>query len=475
MKRMILTVLCGWICAVASAYNGLAGQLDSLIRSSSFLKTSEVGVVVYDLTDNKELYNYQGEKLYRPASIEKVITAVTALGILGNDYQFQTRLAYSGTLKEGELDGNLYVVGGLDPEFMEKDLERLADAVKEAGITSLKGKLVGDVSLLDSIYWGTGWAWDDTPEPFQPYISPLMLNRGCMSVTVTPSAKGDTGTVKIFPESDFYQIDNRSVSYQPSEGVLSINRNWLENGNIIRITGSVSSPRGRTINVFDPKSFFMETFRYQLGRKGVAVDRDSIGYGETPEDARIIYTFRRPMEWVLRRALKKSDNLSAEALFRHLGIRNGKTTSHLSFEDSQQVINRFMRQSVGHTPGDYKIVDGSGVSMYNYVSPKLILAYLNYAYRHPEIFRPFYDGLPIAGVDGTLRYRMSRGKTFRNVHAKTGTVTGISSLAGYVTASNGHWLSFVIINQNVLKARKARVFQDGVCKILSEMVGESGF
>ena len=210
MKRMILTVLCGWICAVASAYNGLAGQLDSLIRSSSFLKTSEVGVVVYDLTDNKELYSYQGEKLYRPASIEKVITAVTALGILGNDYQFQTRLAYSGTLKEGELDGNLYVVGGLDPEFMEKDLERLADAVKEAGITSLKGKLVGDVSLLDSIYWGTGWAWDDTPEPFQPYISPLMLNRGCMSVTVTPSAKGDTGTVKIFPESDFYQIDNRS-------------------------------------------------------------------------------------------------------------------------------------------------------------------------------------------------------------------------------------------------------------------------
>ena len=262
MKRMILTVLCGWICAVASACNGLAGQLDSLIRSSSFLKTSEVGVVVYDLTDNKELYSYQGEKLYRPASIEKVITAVTALGILGNDYQFQTRLAYSGTLKEGELDGNLYVVGGLDPEFMEKDLERLADAVKEAGITSLKGKLVGDVSLLDSIYWGTGWAWDDTPEPFQPYISPLMLNRGCMSVTVTPSAKGDTGTVKIFPESDFYQIDNRSVSYQPSEGVLSINRNWLENGNIIRITVSVSYPRVRTINVFVPKSFFLETFLY---------------------------------------------------------------------------------------------------------------------------------------------------------------------------------------------------------------------
>ena len=80
----------------------------------------------------------------------------------------------------------------------------------------------------------------------------------------------------------------------------------------------------------------------------------------------------------------------------------------------------------------------------------------------------FYDGLPIAGMDGTLRYRMGRGSTFRNVHAKTGTVTGVCSLAGYVTAKNGHLLSFVIINQNVLKSRLARKFQDEVCELLSE-------
>lgn len=468
MKRLILLVWWGWLCVVASAYNVLTGQLDSLIRSSSFLETSEVGMVVYDLTENKEIYNYQGDKLYRPASIEKVITTVTALATLGNDYYFQTRLAYSGTLKEGVLDGDLYVIGGLDPEFMEKDMECLTRAVKEAGITSLKGKLMGDVSLMDSVYWGTGWAWDDTPEPFQPYLSPLMLNRGCVSVTVSPSVKGDAGTVHIFPESDFYHVDNRSVSYQPTAGALVINRNWLDNGNTIQITGSVSSRRGRTINVFDPKSFFMETFCYQLLHAGVMMNRDSIGYGKTPEASHLIYTFRRPMELVLKRALKKSDNLSAEALFRHLAVKNGKTDSHFSFEDSQEVVNRFMQKFIGFNPDDYKIVDGSGVSMYNYVSPKLILAYLNYAYRHPEIFRLFYDGLPIAGVDGTLRYRMSRGKTLRNVHAKTGTVTGISSLAGYVKAVNGHQFSFVIINQNVLKARKARNFQDEVCRILSE-------
>ena len=191
-------------------------------------------------------------------------------------------------------------------------------------------------------------------------------------------------------------------------------------------------------------------------------------YEEAPEDMHLVYTCRRPLEIVLRRALKKSDNLCAEALFRHLGLKNGKTESHLGFEESQQVVNRFMRNAIGFSPDNYKIVDGSGVSMYNYVSPELVLAYLNYAYRHSEFFDMFYDGLPIAGMDGTLRYRMGRGSTFRNVHAKTGTVTGVCSLAGYVTAKNGHLLSFVIINQNVLKSRLARKFQDEVCELLSE-------
>ena len=113
------------------------------------------------------------------------------------------------------------------------------------------------------------------------------------------------------------------------------------------------------------------------------------------------------------------------------------------------------------------ILSDSNISLYNYVSPDLLMAYLRYAYAHPEVFRPFYDALPVAGVDGTLSYRMRGGKAFRNVHAKTGTVTGVSSLAGYVHASNGHLLAFVIINQNVLKSREARTFQDRFCEILA--------
>ena len=96
----------------------------------------------------------------------------------------------------------------------------------------------------------------------------------------------------------------------------------------------------------------------------------------------------------------------------------------------------------------------------------MLLEYLKYAYYHAEIFQPFYESLPIAGVDGTLGYRMKKSKAYANVHAKTGTVTGVSSLAGYAKAPNGHMLAFSIINQNVMKSRVARAFQDKVCDIL---------
>ena len=127
-----------------------------------------------------------------------------------------------------------------------------------------------------------------------------------------------------------------------------------------------------------------------------------------------------------------------------------------------------MKEALGFNPEHYKIVDGSGVSLYNYVSPRLLLEYLKYAYYHREVFLPFYESLPIAGIDGTLKYRMKKTSAYRNVRAKTGSVTGVSSLAGYAKAANGHQLAFVIINQNVMKLRKAREFQDKICMILCQ-------
>ena len=111
----------------------------------------------------------------------------------------------------------------------------------------------------------------------------------------------------------------------------------------------------------------------------------------------------------------------------------------------------------------YRIADGSGLSLYNYVTPELMVRLLRYAYLKRDVIAALYPALPVAGVDGTLKKRMTKGPAFENVHAKTGTVTCVTSLAGYCTAANGHKLAFSIINQGCLRDSESRAFQDRVC------------
>ena len=174
-KYLILTVLI-WFVSQINA-QPLAQRLDSLLNDP-LLKTSEVGITVFDLTTGESLFRYQDEKLYRPASTEKIITSVTALSRLGTDYTMDTRLQYTGRIENDTLKGNLYLVGGFDPEFMDEDLDSLVEAVYRSGIRFIADTLVADVSMTDSVYWGPGWSWDDVPNSFQPYLSSLMLNRG---------------------------------------------------------------------------------------------------------------------------------------------------------------------------------------------------------------------------------------------------------------------------------------------------------
>ena len=468
MKKITLGILLCWLAGMLPAQT-LAQRLDSLLNDP-LLKTSEVGITVFDLTAGKSIFRYQDEKLYRPASTEKVITSVTALAQLGTTYTMDTQLRYTGSIENDTLKGNLYLIGGFDPEFMEADLDSLVDAIAQSGIRYIADTLVADVSMMDSIYWGPGWSWDDVPNSFQPYLSPLMLNRGCVDVLVSPTVKDSLPEVTCSPASDYYQISNQGVSHSPFAGKLKITRNWLHNGNQIQISGSVERTVTETLSIYQSEKFFFHTFINKLKERGVSLSATT--FAACPQETDSIqttplYVLRRPIQEVLKQALKESDNLCAEALFHHLA-KQYAPYKRISFEDGTDAINDFMKKNLGFNPDYYRIADGSGVSLYNYISPKLLLEYLKYAYYHAEVFHPFYDALPIAGVDGTLQYRMKKTSAFRKVHAKTGSVTGVSSLAGYAKASNRHQLAFVIINQNVMKLRQARAFQDKICHLLCQ-------
>lgn len=440
----------------------LSSRLDTLIKYQLPVG-SNVGISIYDLTDEKPLYTYQADKLSRPASTMKLLTTITALAHPDADDPFKTEVWYQGVIEQDTLKGDLYVVGGYDPEFDDEALDSLVNAVSCFPFSVISGHVYGDVSMKDSIYWGSGWAWDDTPASYQPYLSPLMLNKGLVTVTASPGERGHLASLDCVPASSYYTVTNETKSRTPAAGRFGVSRDWLQNGNNIVVKGNVEGKRTGMVNIYSSRDFFMHTFLERLQAKGIQCPVN-YAFNELQKDSLSVQIalLETAIQDVINQIMKESDNLNAEALLCRLGAQaTGK--KHISDEDGLSVIRKQIK-ALGEDPDYYKLADGCGLSNYNYISPNLLIAFLKFAYSRTDVFQKLYKALPIGGVDGTLKYRMKRGTpSYKNVHAKTGSFTAINCLAGYLRTTNGHEIAFAIMNQNVLSGAKARAFQDTVC------------
>ena len=440
----------------------LSSRLDTLIKYQLPVG-SNVGISIYDLTDEKPLYTYQADKLSRPASTMKLLTTITALAHPDADDPFKTEVWYQGVIEQDTLKGDLYVVGGYDPEFDDEALDSLVNAVSCFPFSVISGHVYGDVSMKDSIYWGSGWAWDDTPASYQPYLSPLMLNKGLVTVTASPGERGHLASLDCVPASSYYTVTNETKSRTPAAGRFGVSRDWLQNGNNIVVKGNVEGKRTGMVNIYSSRDFFMHTFLERLQAKGIQCPVN-YAFNELQKDSLSVQIdlLETAIQDVINQIMKESDNLNAEALLCRLGAQaTGK--KHISDEDGLSVIRKQIK-ALGEDPDYYKLADGCGLSNYNYISPNLLIAFLKFAYSRTDVFQKLYKALPIGCVDGTLKYRMKRGTpSYKNVHAKTGSFTAINCLAGYLRTTNGHEIAFAIMNQNVLSGAKARAFQDAVC------------
>lgn len=380
------STLCDTLCVPASLPwpQNVQERIGELLDSRMF-ETSQVGMMVYDLTADSAIF-CRGERLMlRPASTMKVLTAVSAIDRLGGSYQFRTSLCYTGTVNSGTLTGDVWCVGGFDPLFDGDDMKAFAESLRQIGVDTIRGRIVADKTMKDSGRLGEGWCWDDD----NPTLSPLLISR---------------------------------------------------------------------------KDVFVERLVCELREAGVTVDA-FCAEGALPDGAYVVCTRFHTIDQVLLGMMKDSDNLSAEAMFYQLAADGGNHPAEASHARTA------IRRTIGKTGLDgreYKIADGSGLSLYNYVSAELEVLLLRYAYLNTDIYMHLLPALPVAGEDGTLKSRMRGTPAESNVRAKTGTLTGISSLAGYCTAANGHQLCFAIINQGVMHGRSGRAFQDRVCSVLCE-------
>ena len=192
----------------AQAQRAMKNSIDYLLKDE-LLNTVDASVMLYDLDDDTLLYAHRPDKLVRPASVQKIVTSVVAVDKLGDGYTIDTELF----IKENGESRNLYVKGRMDPLFGVDDMVKMASSVPGGCVVDT---LFADCSFMDSLYWGSGWIWDDNPYGFQPYLSPLMVCGGAVEVVVSPASKGEAPHYTVTPESSFYSVVNEARSLQSS-------------------------------------------------------------------------------------------------------------------------------------------------------------------------------------------------------------------------------------------------------------------
>ena len=466
IRTIFLTLLLTVSLPAASLdLDSLTESIDQIIYES-LPEGTDIALMVYDLTNDTTLYAYREKVMCRPASVQKVITSVTALSSLGADYKFNTKLRTQGTVgKDSVLNGNLYLVGGLDPAFNEHELRSMVNDLKKAGVKRINGTIYADVSIMDSTYWATGWCWDDAPASFQPYISPLMVHQGFVGIEVLPTTKGEAPKVNIYPANNHIQVVNKAITQDNTLGPLSITRDWMNNDNTIVVEGNCRRRQSTDLSVVGSADFTFALFRQYLDEAGISYGK--YAWGNCPVMARDISVVSHDLPSVIKEALKESNNLFAEAMFLQTGRL--QYTKGIRFQDAAKYLQNFVSRKFGMFSATFNIVDGSGLSMYDLCSPQFMVDMLSLIYRDKDLYQIMYKSLPISGVDGTLKTRMSGKTTLNKVHAKTGSLTGTCSLAGYIHTADGRDLAFCIMNEGAVKMAPSRNVQDKICTVLCEL------
>lgn len=446
--------------------------IDSILAGKRFESTL-MGIDIYDLTVKEELYRRNEKLLFRPASNLKILTTVAGLKYLEPGYNFKTSALFSGKIKNGVLRGNIYIVGGCDPDFSIQDLDLIALNIKSLGLKKITGNLYGDISMMDSLFWGKGWMWDDDPSTDVPYLSALNINANTVGVIVKPGHINKKAKIILVPGTNFFKVENLTETVPAdSPSTINFSRDWIDRKNTLIIKGNMpdrfipeSSLDTLRINVFDPGLYFMYLFKEALAKYGVKAG-GKIEFEKAGINLKSICKIEHSLLSVIHKTNKISYNLGAEMILRAIAVKYfGKPATAengIKFVDS-------LISSVGMDPSDYRIVDGSGVSHYNLVSANLILQILKYIYfqRH-DIYKIIYNSFPVAGVDGTLKNRLKDSPVQNNVHAKTGTLSGVCALSGYLTAENGHLIAFSMLVQSYVgSSRTYRELQDKICNILA--------
>jgi D-alanyl-D-alanine carboxypeptidase/D-alanyl-D-alanine-endopeptidase (penicillin-binding protein 4) len=411
------------------------------------------GVVVHSLDRDERLFELNPRTLLIPASVAKIVSAATAADAVGWDYTFATTVRATGPIVDGVLTGDLLVVGTGDPTPGGRagdDLKVWADALKAAGLKRIEGRIIGDDDAIEEPRPANSWAWDDLGYVSGSLFGALNATENRMTVTIAPGAtEGAPGALSVESFAQDRPLTNRTVTTRATAPFV-----WAEQRpgeTALSIAGFVrpgAAPVPLSVSTGNPTLWFATLLREQLMRSGVAVTGRAMDVDElsAPPDlaaSTLLYTHRsRPLSAIVRPMLKDSINLYGEALMRLNAAPGVLPTNDAALDGLHKRLAAWQIPEDGE-----QLVDGSGLSRRDLIAPETLYLMLK-RLQDPAGTSPFVSALPIAGVDGSLVARMKGTAAEGNLRAKTGTMSNVRTLAGYVTTRDGEHLAFVIMANN---------------------------
>lgn len=482
----------------------LQDRIEQLARQPA-LEPGFFTVKIESLDTGQIVYQQNANKFVRPASNMKLYTVAAALDRLTPDYHFVTSVYAREKPDKGTIRGDLIIYGRGDPSIAArfnngdyfKGINDLADRIVAAGVKHVRGDLVGDESYFNGPPLGSGWEWEDLQWSYGAPISALTVNDNAIDLTVKPGDKvGASVVITSGPPATFITIANRATtSARGSKSDLQIYRGL--GASTLEITGSVplgGSGFSGSVAIPDPALAFVSMLREALAKHGVTISGRVRTVGARSGGSFVANSLMTPasstnvppqmalveiasmqspaFSVIAAHTLKPSQNLYTELILRTLGKMAGANPGQTSEEAGLEVVRTFLRQA-GVGENELALSDGSGLSRNDMIMADTTVQLLTYMSRH-RFFGAFRDALPIAGVDGTLRARMKGTPAEGNLRAKTGTLSSVASLSGYVTTAAGEHLVFSMILNNYPDANAVRRDSiDAIAILLASFAGKS--
>ena len=443
----------------------LGAQVDAIANRPEFSR-SRWGILIQPLSSTATLYSRDSQKYFIPASNVKLLTTAAALQKLGADFRIKTSV-YSGE------NGDLYIAGRGDPSITETQLKSLAQQLKQRGISGVN-RLIGDDSYFQGNAVNPNWEWEDAQAGYGAPINSLIFNQNAIELLLSPQAIGQPLKVT-FAEpklTNQWQIQNNSVTVAQNESeFIAVGRDFDRSA--IRVSGQLkvgAASESAYVAVVNPANNFVQQFQQVLAAEGIPVKQTLVASTSGNFDRELAAVESPALAELVKETNRESNNLYAEVLLRLLGKVTGKIP--VPQEDTSQIGLKELKTALtqlGVNPNSYKLADGSGLSRHNLISPEALVQTLRLMANSPaaSIYRA---SLPVAGESGTLKNRINTTPNRVILQAKTGTLSGVSALSGYIEVPNYEPLVFsIIVNQSDLSAAKVRSATDEIVLLLNRL------